>query len=396
MSAAQIPPLAEAPGPLDGIVVADFSRILAGPYCTMLLADMGATVIKVEGPGGDDTRSWIPPQREGISTYYMSINRNKSSIKLDLGNEEDLSRAYQIIDRADVFVENFKPGGLEKFGLDAESVAIRWPHIIHASITGFGTSAGDSMPGYDLLAQAMSGMMSLTGAPDADPQRAGVAVFDVMTGLHTAVAVLGALQARNATGQGQHVALNLLSSAMSGLVNQTTGFVAAGNVPMRMGNDHPSLFPYGPLQAADRPLVICCGNDLQFNRLASILGQPHLARQPEFSSMSQRNVHREELRSLLEEALAKRSADEWFDEFQDAGVPCAPILTVGEGIDFAQRIGLEPVALTGRGDARVPTIRHPAVFSRSSIRYDKAPPALDEDRASVLQWLESSRPRAMA
>lgn len=383
----------ELTGPLAGLVIADFSRVLAGPYCTMLLADMGATVIKVEGPGGDDTRNWIPPHRDGVSTYYMSINRNKSSIVLDMSKPEDLEIAYDIIDRADVFVENFKPGSLSKFGLDPQAVAARWPHLIHASITGFGTTGGKEMPGYDLLAQALSGMMTLTGDPDGPPQRTGVAVFDVMTGLHATVAILGALQDRNLTGQGQHVGVNLLSSAVSGLVNQTMGVAGAGNIPTRMGNDHPSLFPYGPLRAADRELVICCGNDAQFARLVRALGIAHISEDARFAGMAVRNANREQLRTILEDALATETADNWFTVLQAQKIPCSPILNVAEGLEFATDLGLQPVVTAGQGENAVPTISHPATFSRSTIRYDKAPPALGADHDSVVEWITHTAPR---
>lgn len=376
-------------GPLSGIVVADFSRVLAGPYCTMLLADMGATVIKVEGPGGDDTRQWTPPERDGVSTYYLAINRNKHSIALDMSNPADLQTAYDIIDQADVFVENFKPGSLAKFGLDPESVAERWPHIVHTSITGFGSAGGADMPGYDLLAQAMSGMMSITGSQDGPPQRAGVAMFDVMTGMHAAIGTLGALRERDTSGQGQHLEVNLLSSALSGLVNQSSGYAAAGNVPTRLGNDHPSVYPYGPFATADRELIIGCGNDNQFAKLVQHLGMPELADDERFRTNSQRNAHREELRALLEEALSTATADEWFERFRAAKIASAPILTIGEGVEFANEIGLNPVVDTGGPDGSVPTIKHPVDYSRTPARYDKAPPALGADRDAVLAWLES-------
>lgn len=376
-------------GPLSGIVVADFSRVLAGPYCTMLLADMGATVIKVEGPGGDDTRQWTPPERDGVSTYYLAINRNKHSIALDMSNPADLQTAYDIIDQADVFVENFKPGSLAKFGLDPESVAERWPHIVHTSITGFGSAGGADMPGYDLLAQAMSGMMSITGSADGPPQRAGVAMFDVMTGMHAAIGTLGALRERDTSGQGQHLEVNLLSSALSGLVNQSSGYAAAGNVPTRLGNDHPSVYPYGPFATADRELIIGCGNDNQFAKLVQHLGMPELADDERFRTNSQRNAHREELRALLEEALSTATADEWFERFRAAKIASAPILTIGEGVEFANEIGLNPVVDTGGTDDSVPTIKHPVDYSRTPARYDKAPPALGADRDAVLAWLES-------
>lgn len=380
-------PQGQSTGPLDGIVIADFSRVLAGPYCTMLLADLGATVIKVEAPYGDDTRLWIPPHRDGVSTYYMSVNRNKDSIVLDLKDEDDLQTAYDIIDRADIFVENFKPGGLKQFGLDPDSVAQRWPKIIHASITGFGLQGGAEMPGYDLLVQAMSGMMHVTGSQYGPPQRSGVAIFDVVTGLHATIGVLAALQERMVSGLGQHIVLDLLSSAQSGLVNQTTGYSACGNEPMRMGNEHPSLFPYGPFRASDRDLIICCGNNGQFNRFATEVGIEWVIEDPRFNSVEARNAHRGELQKIMEEGLSRKSADEWFQILQSAKVPCAPILTVGEGIKFADDLGLNPVVEVGTGDESVPLIKNPISYSRSHINYHKAPPGLGADSDAVRDWL---------
>lgn len=377
-------------GPLSGMIVADFSRVLAGPYATMLLADMGATVIKVESPQGDDTRQWAPPAREGVSTYYLSVNRNKHSVTLDLSKDEDLDTAYQIIDRADVFIENWKPGGLAKFGLDPASVAARWPQLIHASITGFGSAGGASMPGYDLLAQGLSGMMDITGSPDGPPQRSGVAVFDVVTGMHAAIGILAALRERDTSGSGQHIAVNLLSSAISSLVNQSVGYAAAGNVPTRQGNDHPSLFPYGPFRARDRELIICCGNDNQFARLMAQLGVPQLATDARFLTMRDRNANREELREIIESALGQDDAQAWFDKFQAVQVPCAPILGVDGGIEFAAKIGLEPVVSVGSGDQQMPTIKNPITFSRTEVSYDKAPPALGADNAVIREWLEQT------
>lgn len=387
------PDAPQATGPLAGVVIADFTRVLAGPYCTMLLADMGATVIKVEGPGGDDSRQWVPPARDGVSTYYLSVNRNKNSIMLDMKNPQDLEIAYSIIDQADVFIENFKPGGLAQFGLDEQSVAQRWPGIVHASITGFGTAEGAHMPGYDLIAQAVSGMMTVTGSQDGPPQRAGVAIFDVVMGLQATVGILGALHERAASGTGQHLEIDLLSASLSGLVNQTTGYAACGNVPTRMGNDHPSLFPYGPFKAADRDIIICCGNDAQFARLVSRLGMPELAGDSRFATVKDRNANREPLRALMEEALAARSAGEWFELLQLDTVPASPVLGIDEGVEFAQKLGLNPVVQAGQGADAVPLIKHPVTFSRTPARYDKAPPALDDDRAAVLDWITAAKTR---
>lgn len=223
-----------APSPLQGLLIADFSRVLAGPYATMLLGDLGAEVIKVESPGGDDTRTWVPPERDGVSTYYLGINRNKRSIALDFTDEGDLALARELAARADIMIENFKPGGLARFGLDYDTVSADNPGVIYASISGFGTAGGASLPGYDLLVQAASGLMSLTGDPEGPPYRAGISVFDVMTGMHAAIGILSALRHRDATGAGQHVEVNLLSSALSGLVNHTSAYVAGGVVPQTL------------------------------------------------------------------------------------------------------------------------------------------------------------------
>ncbi|MFD6814228.1 CaiB/BaiF CoA transferase family protein [Enteractinococcus coprophilus] len=374
-------------GVLDGIVVADFSRVLAGPYATMLLADMGATVIKVESPAGDDTRAWQPPVRDDQATYFLSVNRNKHAIALDLKDDDDLARAHKLLAKADVFIENWKPGGLEKFGMDPATVAERYPHLVHASITGFGTKGGAHLPGYDLLAQAASGLMDITGEPESHGQKAGVAIFDVVTGLHATVGILGALQERQRSGKGQHIAVNLMSSALSGLVNQTSAYVAGGVVPTRMGNDHPSLAPYGPFAAADQPLIIAVGNDGQFRRLAEALGAPELADDERYATNPARNAHREQLRTELETHLRHKTASEWVEELREVQIPCSEVFTIAQGVEFAQDIGLEPVQPAGA--EQVPTVKHPIDYSRSTVAYDKAPPQLNEDADAILAWLDS-------
>jgi crotonobetainyl-CoA:carnitine CoA-transferase CaiB-like acyl-CoA transferase len=380
----------ERTGPLAGLLVADFSRVLAGPYCTMLLADLGADVIKVESPAGDDTRRWVPPVTDaGISTYYLAINRNKRSVALDLGSPDDLEAARELIRRADVLVENFKPGGLAKFGLDYQSVAASNPGLVYASISGFGASGGKDLPGYDLMVQAMSGLMSLTGDPDGPPFRAGISVFDVMTGLHTAIGILAAINHRTKTGRGQHVEASLMASALSGMVNQTSAQVAAGVTPFRMGNSHPSLYPYEPLPTGDGDLIVTAGNDAQFRKLCRVLDAEHVADDPRFARTGERTAHRAELRELLTERLATRSAADWFRVLTEVGVPCGPINTVAQGVAFAAEIGLSPVVLTGQAADAVPTIRHPLEFSASSPRYDLPPPALDEHGAEIREWLAS-------
>jgi crotonobetainyl-CoA:carnitine CoA-transferase CaiB-like acyl-CoA transferase len=354
----------------------------------MLLADLGADVIKVESPAGDDTRHWMPPvTSDGTSTYYLSINRNKRSVVLDLATADDLALARELGRRADIFVENFKPGGLARFGLDYDAVRAANDSVIYASISGFGSAGGANLAGYDLLVQAVSGLMSLTGDPQGPPYRAGVAIFDIIAGLHTAVGILAALNHRAATGEGQHVEASLLASAMSGLVNQAGAVLTGGVVPFRMGNAHPSLFPYEPLPTADGQLVVTAGNDAQFRKLCEALGTPQLATDPRFISNKERTAHRDVLRPLLTEQLARRSLADWFSALTAAGVPCAPINTVDQGIAFATEIGLDPVVIAGPGAAGVPVTRHPVSYSRTPPRYDRPPPGLGEHSEEIRRWL---------
>ena len=380
--------MSQPSGPLSGLLVADFSRILAGPYATMLLADLGAEVVKVESPSGDDTRTWSPPVRDGVSTYYLGVNRNKRSVALDLKDPGDADAARELARRADILVENFKPGGLARFGLDYDSVSTGNPGVVYASISGFGSGPdGRDLPGYDLMVQAISGLMSLTGDPGGPPYRAGISVFDVMAGLHATIGVLAALQARTTTGRGQHVEVNLLSSALSGLVNQSSAYVAGGVVPTRMGNSHPSLFPYEPLPCADGDLIITAGNNGQFRRLVEVLGAPELADDPRFRGNEDRTAHRDELRPLLVERLATRTTMEWFGVITAAGVPCGPINTVDGGVRFAQEVGLDPVVQVGTADDAVPSVRNPIRFSATPADYRLPPPTLDEHGDEIRRWL---------
>jgi crotonobetainyl-CoA:carnitine CoA-transferase CaiB-like acyl-CoA transferase len=374
-------------GPLDGLLVADFSRVLAGPYSTQLMGDLGATIVKVEGPSGDETRDWAPPERDGVSTYYLGVNRNKRSITLDLADAGDRALAQELARRADIVIENFKPGGLTKFGLDYTSVRAANPAVIYASISGFGTAGGAGLPGYDLIVQAMSGLMSLTGDADGTPYRSGVSVFDVMTGMQATVGILAALNHRNSTGQGQQVEVNLLSTALSAMANHTSTYVAGGTVPFRMGNAHPSLFPYEPLPASDGDIVIVAANDPQFVKLATALGHPEWADDDRFSRTVARNQNREALRPLLVAALAARTTAEWFDELTRAGVACGPINTIDDGVALAERLGLNPVVQVGDGDAAIPMVRNPIDFSLTPARYLSPPPALGQDAAEIRAWL---------
>jgi crotonobetainyl-CoA:carnitine CoA-transferase CaiB-like acyl-CoA transferase len=382
------PGAAPPSGPLAGLLVADFSRILAGPYATMLLADLGADVVKVEGPSGDDTRTWQPPVRDGISTYYLGVNRNKRSVALDLKDPDDRAAALELARRADVLVENFRPGGLARFGLDYDTVAEGNPGVVYASISGFGSGPeGAKLPGYDLIVQAISGLMSLTGSPDSEPYRAGISVFDVMAGLHATIGVLSALNVRHETGRGQHVEVNLLSSALSGLVNHSSAWVAGGVVPFRMGNSHPSLFPYEPLPCSDGDLIVTAGNNGQFRKLVQVLGVPDLPDDPRFARNQDRTANRHELRPLLVERLRTRPKLDWFRDIIAAGVPCGPINTVDGGVAFAEEVGLDPVVAVGEGRAAVPSVRNPIRFSETPPDYRLPPPSLDEHGEEIRRWL---------
>jgi crotonobetainyl-CoA:carnitine CoA-transferase CaiB-like acyl-CoA transferase len=377
-----------ARAPLDGLLVADFSRVLAGPHCTLILGDLGATVIKVESPGGDDTRGWIPPERDGVSSYFLGVNRNKRSITLDFGNTEDCRLAEELAARADIFVENFKPGGLKRFGLDYAAVRERNPGILYCSISGFGSAGGAALPGYDGLVQAISGLMSLTGDSSGPPYRAGIPVFDILAGLHGTIGILAALNHRHETGEGQHIEVSLLASALFGLANHSSSYIAGGVVPSRMGNGHPSLFPYEPFPTGSGELFIIAGNDGQFQKLCEVLYAPELPKDARFARTEDRNRNRELLRPLLIERLRTRSADEWFSLLTAAGLPCGPINTIDGGFRYATDLGLEPIVDVGEGERSIPTVRNPITFSVTPPRYVLPPPALGQDNDAIRAWLE--------
>lgn len=371
-------------GALEGIRIADFSRVLAGPYATMLFGDLGAEVFKVERPPlGDDTRQWGPPYDvDGVATYYDSVNRNKHSLLIDLRSDQGRRDALALIRSCDVLVENFVPGTMERFGLGYEELAASQPSLVYASISGFGrTPEAAAMPGYDLLVQAVGGLMSLTGPDPHTPTKVGVALVDVITGLHCAFGVLAALRHRDATGEGQRVDVSLLASALSGMVNQSGAFLGAGVVPRAMGNAHPSIAPYEVFDTADRALALAVGNDGQFRACVGVLGLPALAADPRFTTNPLRVQHRAELRGMLQVALRGRGADDWTGAFTAAGVPCGPVNGIDEAFALAERLGLELVADAGG----VPTVAHPVQFSRTPASYRLRPPELGNvDVGSVL------------
>jgi len=367
-------------GALDGLVVADFSRVLAGPYATMLLADLGAEVVKVERPDtGDDTRAWGPPyDADGGATYFGAVNRNKSSVAIDLGSSEGLAQARELALRADVLVENFKPGGLAGLGLGYAELSAEHPRLVMCSISGFGAGPGAGLPGYDLLVQAMGGLMSVTGPAPGHPTKVGVALVDVVTGLHAVYGILAALRHRDLTGAGQHVEVNLLSSLLSAMVNQSAAVVAAGVVPEILGNDHPSITPYGVYETADRPLVLAVGNDRQFRALTGALGLTELADDPRFATNPARVAARAELRSLLEQALSSTGADHWYVALTAVGVPCGPINDLAGAIGLASSLGLDPVVPVP--GTLVPQVANPLRMSVTPPTYRSAPPALGSTR----------------
>jgi crotonobetainyl-CoA:carnitine CoA-transferase CaiB-like acyl-CoA transferase len=363
-------------GALDGVVVADFSRVLAGPYATMLLADLGAEVVKVERPGaGDDTRHWGPPYAaDGQATYFAGVNRNKSTTWIDLATPDGRAQARDLALRADVVVENFKPGGMDKMGLGYADLRTANPRVVVCSISGFGSGEGAALPGYDLLVQAMGGLMSVTGPEAGHPTKVGVALVDVVTGLHAVYGILAALRHRDRTGEGQHVEVNLLSSLLSALVNQASSYVAGGVVPGILGNDHPSITPYGVYATADRPLVLAVGNDGQFRALCGVLGLDALGADEHFATNPARVANRDALRALLETALAADGATPWHARLTAAGVPCGPINDVAGAFDLATSLGLDPVvAVPG---SPVPQVANPLRMSATPPTYRTPPPTM--------------------
>jgi crotonobetainyl-CoA:carnitine CoA-transferase CaiB-like acyl-CoA transferase len=381
-----------ATGPLAGVRVADFSRVLAGPYATMLLGDLGADVVKVERPGpGDDTRAWGPPwDADGRATYFESVNRNKRSVALDLTSAEGRAAARLVALGADVVVENFVPGTMERFGLGYDELAGENPGLIWCSLTGFGTSeAGRQLPGYDLLVQASGGLMSVTGPGPGHPTKVGVAVVDVIAGLHMTVGVLAALRHRERTGEGQRVDATLLSSLLSALVNQAGAYVGAGVVPGILGNAHPSIAPYEVFDTADRPIVIAVGNDGQFSALLAALGAPDVADDVRFATNPARVEHRHELAGVLAPLLRQRRCDEWWTLLTPRGVPCGPVNDLAEAFALAARVGLEPVVEVAGPSRRTPSrqVAHPLRWSVTPPTYRLPPPALGEHTAQILAEL---------
>lgn len=361
---------------LAELKILDFSRVLAGPFATMMLADLGAAVTKIEPPGGDETRHWGPPYDDhGEATYFQAVNRNKRSLVLNLTDAADCRRAQALARDSDVLVENFRAGVTERFGLDYDTVRQDNPGVIYCSITGFGRGRGAALPGYDLLIQALGGLMSITGSPDGEPQKVGVAVVDVLAGLFASVGILAALEHRRVQGHGQRIEVDLLSSLLAGLVNQASAYTVAGVVPQRMGNQHPSIAPYEPFRCAEGELVLAVGNDRQFALLCEVLGLADLAGDARFATNRARVENRAALRAMLEERLTARPAQAWVVALTRAGVPAGVVNDIGGAFALARELGLRPTVTIEREDGTtVELTRNPIGLSLTPPTYRSAPP----------------------
>jgi formyl-CoA transferase len=379
--------------PLEGIRVLDLSRVLAGPWCTQLLADLGAEVTKIERPRhGDDTRHWGPPWHgEGdrrVAAYFLSCNRGKRSAAIDFAQPEGAALVRRLAGQMDVVVENFKVGGLEKFGLDAASLRSANPGLVYASITGFGQDGPYSdRAGYDYIIQGMGGLMSITGLPDSvpggGPMRVGVAVVDLFTGLYTCVAILSALYRREKSGEGAHIDMALFDTELAMLANQASNALISGSDPPRQGNTHPNIVPYQPFEAADQPIIIAVGNERQFARLAQMCDHPEWTSDERFASNGARVSNRQEIVRLISEAIAQKPAAEWLDQLEAAGIPAGPINRISQALGDVQAQHRQMV----RTIAGVPLVGSPVRFDGARADSDLPPPALGEHTRDVLASL---------
>jgi len=387
--------------PLGGLKVLDLSRVLAGPWCTQLLADLGAEVTKIERPGvGDDTRHWGPPWHEHdghkVAAYFLSANRGKKSAAIDFAQEEGAALVRRLAQTSDVIVENFKVGGLAKFGLDAASLRAANPRLIVASITGFGQDGPYAeRAGYDFMIQAQGGLMSITGRPDGEPgggpMRVGVAVADLFTGMYTTVAILAALHRREKSGEGSHIDMALFDTQLAVLANQMSNALVSGQDPPRQGNTHPNIVPYQPFEAADKPLVIAVGNDRQFARLAELCGHPDWATDERFATNAARVANRSEIVGLIAKVIATRPAADWFHALDSAGIPAGPINSITQALAEVQAQHRQVLrAMTGGALGDVQTVGSPVRIDGERCDSDLPPPALGEHTVEVLQSLNLS------
>ncbi|WP_425434525.1 CaiB/BaiF CoA transferase family protein [Litoreibacter janthinus] len=388
-------------GALSGIRVLDLSRILAGPTCTQLLGDLGAEVWKIENPGseGDDTRKWGPPfvdgldgQRTDLSAYFMCANRNKLSVGVDIATPEGQATIHALAAEADVVIENFKPDGLKKYGLDHASLLEAHPKLVYCSISGYGqTGPNRSKPGYDLMAQGFGGIMSLTGEPEGRPMKVGVGIADVVCGLYATVGILAALRHRDVTGEGQHVDIALVDSQIAWLINEGVAHLTTGKERQRQGNEHATIVPYQTFEASDGHVLVAVGNDSQYARFCDYLGRPDLAEDPAYATNPARIENRTTLLKIIEGVLVERTMADIIDGLEARKVPVGPVNTLGQVFASDQVAAREMKIDMPRDDVRdgaVSLIGNPLKFSKTPVTYRRPPPHFGEDTDAVLEWLE--------
>jgi len=373
---------------LNGIRVLDLSRVLAGPYCTMVLGDLGADVIKVESPQGDETRSWGPPFAEGESAYYLCVNRNKRSIVVDIKAAEGRDILHRLIQRSDILVENFRPGSLARLSLDFESASALNPNLIYCSITGFGQMGPlRDKPGYDFMIQAMGGLMSFTGEPNGEPMKVGVAVADLFAGQNAVIAILAALQARTQTGKGQHIDISLFDSQLGMLANVASNYLVSGNLPKRYGNAHANIVPYQSFQASDGWFVVAVGNDAQFATMCKLIGENELVKDPRFATNSARVQNRNTLISILKPVFLTKTVNEWLSLIGDE-FPCGPINNLEQTFSMSQVESREMlIHMEHPTIGELPLVGSPLKFRDTPVEYKLTPPRLGEHTEEVLKEL---------
>ncbi|MEO0751456.1 MAG: CoA transferase [Pseudomonadota bacterium] len=387
-------------GALDGLLILDLSRILAGPTATQLLGDMGATVIKIENPktGGDDTRAWGPPYADtpdgdsDLSAYFMSSNRNKFSVAADLSTEEGQTLVRQIAAKADVVIENYKPGGLEKYGLDHGTLCAAHPALVYCSISGFGqTGPNRDRPGYDLMAQGYGGIMSLTGEPEGTPMKVGVGIADVMCGMYATVGILAALRHRDQTGEGQHIDLALVDAQMAWLINEGMNYLTSGKVPERRGNAHPNIVPYDVFAGSDGHIILAVGNDGQFKRMAVAFDRADLAEDERFQTNPLRIANRDALTVEIAQTFARFTTAELMEKLRAAGVPFGPINTVEEALTSDQVVARDtvmPMPHPETSAGEVSLLGNPLKFSATPVTFRRPPPRFGQDTQTVREMLD--------